>query len=97
MDRDTLSTYRNFNKTFKTHTNTSAFQLGKFIIQKGELVALYSRKLTDEQQWYTTTERELIIILETPKYFITVLLGKKLRIYNDHKNLTCNNLMTAEY
>ena len=54
--RDTLLTYLNINETFKIHTDASAFQLGAIIIQKGNPVAFYSRKLTDSQQQYTVTE-----------------------------------------
>ena len=35
--RKTLSTYPDFNKMFKIHTNDSAFQLGVVIIQEGGL------------------------------------------------------------
>ena len=33
-------------------------------------------------------------IVETLKKCRTILLGNKLRIYTDHKNLTCNNFNT---
>ena len=62
---DTLSTYPEFNETFKMHTDASSFQLGAVISQKGKPIAFYSRKLTDNQQRYTETERELLSIVET--------------------------------
>ena len=52
---DTLLTYPDFNETFKIHTDASTFQLGALISQKGKPVALYSRKMTYTQQWYTVT------------------------------------------
>ena len=69
MTRDTLLTYPDFNETFKIHTDASVFQVGSVISQKVKPIALYSRKLTDEQQRYTLIERELLIILETLKEF----------------------------
>ena len=42
VDRDTLSTYPDFNETFKIHTDASAFQLGAVISQKGKTIAFYS-------------------------------------------------------
>ena len=66
-DRDTLSTYPDFNETFKISIDASAFQLGAVIIQKGKLIALYSRKLTDPQQLYTVTDIELLSTIETLK------------------------------
>ena len=47
---DNLSTYPDFNETFKIHTNDSAFQLGAVIIQKVKTTAFYSKKLTDSQR-----------------------------------------------
>ena len=35
------------------------------------------------------TEREILSIVETIKEFRTILIGQKLRIYNNNKNLTC--------
>ena len=53
--RDNLSTYPDFNETFKIYTNASAFQLGVVISQKFKPITLYSRKLTGAQQRYTVT------------------------------------------
>ena len=97
MACDTLLTYTDYYKAFKIHTDTSAFQLGTVISQKGKPINFYSRKLTDSQQRYTVTERELLSIVETLKEFITVLRGQKLIIYSDHKNLTCNFLIPIDH
>ena len=50
--------------------------------------------MTDTQQQYTVTQRELISIVETLKEFIKILLSHKLLIYTDHKNLTCKTFNT---
>ena len=91
MARDTLLTYPDFNEAFKIHTDASTFQLGLLISQKGKPINSYSRKRTYAQKRYTATEKELLNIVETLKDFITILLGQKLRIYTDHKYLTCKN------
>ena len=93
MACDNLLPYPDFSETLKIHNDASAFQLGAVIIQKGKPIAFYSRKLTDAQQRYIVMERELICIIETLKEFRTILLGQKLRIYTDHKNLTCKILI----
>ena len=53
--RDNLLTYPDFNERFKIHTNSSSFQLGAVIIQKGKPIALCGRKITDYQHRYTVT------------------------------------------
>ena len=93
----TLLNYPDFNETFKIHTDDSAFQLGVVISQKVKPIDFYSRKLTDYQKLYTVTERKLISIIETLREFRTILLGHKLIIYTDHKNLTCKILIPTEY
>ena len=60
MAHDTLLTYPDFNETFNIHTNDSAFKLEEVISQKGRLIALYGRKLTDTQKKYTVTGKELL-------------------------------------
>ena len=92
--RDTLLTYLYLNENVKIHTDAGTFQLGTVIIQKVKPIAFYTEKLTYDQQRYTVTDRELLIIVETLKEFIDILLGQKLRIYTDNKNLTCKNFNT---
>ena len=94
MARDNLLTYTDYNKTFKGYTNAVTFQLGAVIIQKGKPIDLYSIKVTDAQKRYTVTDKEPIRIFENLKEFRTILIGQKLRIYNDHKNFTCKNFKT---
>ena len=92
--RNNLLTYPDFNEPFKINTYASTFQLGVVITQKGKHISLYSRKLTDAQQRYTETEKEVLRIFESLNEFRTILLGQKIRIYTDHKNLTCKNFNT---
>ena len=82
--RDNLSTYPDFNETFKICTDDSVFQLGEVITQKGKPIALYSRNMIYSQQRYTVTDRELLRIVETVKDFRNILIGQKLRICNDN-------------
>ena len=43
---------------------------------------------------YITTERKLLVIVETPKEFGNILLGHKIIVYTDHQNLTYKNFNT---
>jgi len=86
--KQTLLTYPDFNKPFEVHTDASKVQLGACISQEGKPVAFYSRKLNPAQTRYTTTERELLSIVETFKEFRTILMGQQLIVHTDHLNLT---------
>jgi len=94
LAREVLLAYPNFNETFEIHTDASHTQLGAVIAQKGKPIAFYSRKLNLAQTRYTTTERELLSIVETLKEFRNILLGHKIVVYTDHKNLTFRNFNT---
>ena len=94
ISKETLLAYPDFNEEFVIHTDASHTQLGAVIAQRGKPIAFYSRKLKPEQTRYTTTERELLSIVETLKEFRNILLGQKIVVYTDHKNLTCKNFNT---
>jgi hypothetical protein len=64
-----LLSYPDFNKPFHIHTDASHYQLGAVISQDNCPKAFYSRKLQPAQVRYTTTERELLSIIETLKEF----------------------------
>ena len=64
------------------------------ISQDNKPIAFYSRKLNPAQTRYTTTERELLSIVETLKEFCNILLGQKIIVHTDHKNLTYKNFNT---
>ena len=94
VSRETLLSYPNFNEPFDIHTDASKLQLGAVISQKGKPIAFYSRKLNPAQVNYTTTERELLSIVETLKEFRNILLGQSIRVHTDHKNLTYKTFNT---
>ena len=92
--KETLLIYPNFNERFDGHTDASDKQLGAVISQKVLPIVFYSRKLNPAQNNYTTTERELLAIVETLKEFKNILLGQKVRVYTYHKNLTYKTFNT---
>ena len=94
VSRETLLSYPDFNKTFEIHTDASKVQLGAVISQNNKPIAFYSRKLNPAQVNYTTTERELLSIVETLKEFRNILLGQQIKVYTDHQNLTYKTFNT---
>ena len=96
MARYTIRQYPDFNKPFHIHTDASAIQLGAVIMQEGKPIAFYSRKLNPAQTRYTTTERELLSIVEVLKEFKTILFGQELIVHKDHEHLTYCLLYTSD-
>lgn len=94
ISKETLLTYPDFTQPFEIHTDASHTQLGAVISQNNRPIAFYSRKLNPAQTRYTTTERELLAIVETLKEFRNILLGHIVKVYTDHKNLTYANFNT---
>ena len=92
ISKDTLLAFPDFNEEFHIYTDASDYQLGAVIMQKNKPLAFYSRKLNKAQRRYTTGEQELLSIVETLKEFKNILLGQKLTVHTDHKNILYGNL-----
>ena len=88
---DALLFYPNFGKIFDIHTDASEYQMGGIISQEGQVIAYWSKKLTNAQQKYPTIEQELLAIVELLKEFRNMLFGQRMRVCTDHKNLTYDN------
>jgi len=65
--KNAILAFPDFTKEFIIYTDASKYQLGGVITQENKPLAFYSRKLNDAQTRYTTTERELLSIVETLK------------------------------
>jgi len=91
VSKSTLLTYPDFNKPFEIHTDASDTQLGAIISQDKKPIAFYLKKLTECEQCYTTIEKELLSVICTFQEIKNILLGQRLIVYTDHKNITCNN------
>jgi len=92
--KEVLLAYPDFEKPFQIHTDASHYQLGAVISQEGKPIAFYSRKLNPAQTRYTTTERELLSIVETLKEYRNILLGHEIEVFTDHQNLVYKTFNT---
>ena len=94
LSREVMLAFPDFSQPFEIYTDASNLQLGAVVAQNNNPIAFFSRKLNPAQRRYTTTERELLAVVETLKEFRTILLGHKILVYTDHKNLTYTNFNT---
>ena len=86
--QEVMLAYPDFTQPFHIYTDVSNVQLGVVITQNDKPLAFYSRKLNSAQRNYTTGEQELLSVVETLREFRNILLGHKLIVHTDHKNLT---------
>jgi hypothetical protein len=89
--QDIMLTYPQFDKPFHVYTDASELQIGGVIMQDSKPLGFFSKKLTHTQKKYPVTEQELLAIVETIKYFRHMLLGHRIVVHTDHKNLTYPN------
>ena len=94
VERDFLLSYPNFSEIFIIHTNTRKIHLGGVISQNGKPIAIQSRKLTPAKIKYTTTEIELLSIVETLKELCSFNLLNRIKVHTDQKTLKSENLTT---
>lgn len=83
--------YPDFTKQFILTTDASNYALGAVLSQKVNgkdlPIAYASRTLNDHEINYSTTEKELLSIVWSTKYFRPYLYGNKFKICTDHRPL----------
>ena len=85
--KDVLLAYPNYSEPFDIHSDASKVALGAIISQNGKPIAFFYRKMNSAQMKYTTTERELLSIIECLREFKGMLWGQRIRVHTDHINL----------
>ena len=88
IGRDVLLAYPDFNVLFEIYTDASKLKIGAVISKEDKTIAFYSQNMNIAQQNYTTTDKEVLSIVETLKEFCNILLGHQITVYTDPKNLT---------
>eukprot|EP00794_Sanderia_malayensis_P010467 gene10467-biopygen7633 len=67
--------------------DASPVGLGALLVQNGRVVSYTSRALTDVEQRYSQTEREMLAVVWSMEHFHLYLYGSHFRIVTDHKPL----------
>ena len=87
VSSDTLLSYPYWKIPLTVHTDVSDKQLGFVICQNNKHINFFSRRLIKPHRNYTTTEKEIITIVECLKKFWEIIFGYEINIFSDHKNL----------
>lgn len=69
------------------HTDASNYALGSVLLQDGHPVAYASRTLNSHEVRYSTTEKELLAVVWSVKYFRPYIYGKEFTLHTDHQAL----------
>ena len=69
------------------NTYASNKQLGAFISQNNQPIAFFSIRLSNPQRNYTTTEKELFVIVEGLTKIWEILFGYEINVFSDDKNM----------
>ena len=72
---ETLLSYPDWKLPFTVHTDASDKQSGSVISHNNKPIALFSIRLSKPQSNYTTTEKELLTIVECLKQLIGNIFG----------------------
>ena len=79
---------------FFIHTDAKDYQLKVKIVQWFKHITFYSLNLIGNQYGYNITDKGLLSFVETFNWIYNKLLGNKIWVYTDHKNLTCKYFNT---
>ena len=85
--RETLLIYPKFDEPNEIHTGISKVQLGEEISQNNNPITFSSRQLNPAQVNYTTTERELLSVVEALKELRNMILDQQIMGFTAYKIL----------
>ena len=75
------------NKDTNILVDASPVGLGAVLTQNGKILCYASRDLTDVEQRYSQTEREMLAVVYAAEHFRLYLYGEKFTIITDHRPL----------
>ena len=82
-----LLSYPEWKMIFTVHTDASDKQLGAVIIHNNKPIAFFSRRLIKPQSNYTTTDKELLVIVGLIKQFRRILFSYEINIFSENKTM----------
>jgi hypothetical protein len=80
-------------KTYRVVTDASDIGLGGVLLHEGHPIVYGSCKLNSAEQNYTTTDREMLAVVHTPRVWRCYLEGVYFEVETDHK---CNTFFESQ-
>ena len=80
VSAETLLNYPYCKIPFTVHTDNSYKQLGAVIIKNNKTIAFLSRRLSKPHRNYTTTEKELPVIVECLKKYKVIIFVYEINV-----------------
>ena len=87
VSAETLLCYPDWKLPFTVHNDASDKKLVAVIIQNNKPIYFFSRRLSKTQRNYTTTDKELLYIVECLMQFQGITFGDEINVFSDHNNL----------
>ena len=82
-----MLSYTDWKILFTVNTDASDKQLGAVISHNNKEIELFSRRLSEPQYKYTTTNKELLAVVECLNQFRRILFGYEINAFLDRKNM----------
>ena len=79
----TLLNYPDWTIPFTVHTDASDKQSGYVVIQNNKPIAFFSIILIKPQRNYTTTEKEILAIVECLNQFCGIIFGYEINVFSE--------------
>ena len=96
VSTEKLLSYPYCKQPFAVHNDASVKQLGAIIINNNEPIVFFSRIFIKPQRNYTTTEKELLAIVECLKQFHGIPFVYEINVFSYHKNIIYTTIL-SEY
>jgi hypothetical protein len=89
LQRDVVLQYPDYSRPFVVQTDASNLGIGAVLLQDGQPVSFYSRKLSDAEINYAVYDKELLAIVSTFTHWRHHLVGTScpITVQSDHQNL----------
>eukprot|EP00957_Ditylum_brightwellii_P161050 12261176-Ditylum_brightwellii.AAC.1 len=84
--------YLHLDKPFDLYPDACDVQIGGFLVQEGFALGCFLHKMNAAQKNYLMIDKELLTAHQSLKIFDNIILGGKIWVFCDYKNLTFGSM-----